>query len=191
MLQVRAMPCLLLMNKGLYKTVRFKKPNYVGDPINAVKIFNEKDEHQRALQLKTWASQAISEKFGFQETQLEYRQSTRIPAKDKLHSALENVKIRNPIVPIIFNVTASLENDVGKIKPLMLEQIVKPVRWRETISFAINNGVNTLVEIGPGNVLTNLAKRIDPSLKLISLFEADQIYEFANYIESTNQDAVS
>src|SRR3954469_21150115 len=43
MLQVRAMPCLLLMNKGLYKTVKFKKPSYIGDPINAVKIFNEKE----------------------------------------------------------------------------------------------------------------------------------------------------
>lgn len=43
MLQVRAMPCLLLMNKGLYKTIKFKNPNYIGDPINAVKIFNEKE----------------------------------------------------------------------------------------------------------------------------------------------------
>lgn len=43
MLQVRAMPCLLLMNKGLYKTKKFKTPGYVGDPINAVKIFNEKE----------------------------------------------------------------------------------------------------------------------------------------------------
>ena len=37
------MPCLLLMNKGLYKTVRFKNPDYVGDPINAIKIYNEKE----------------------------------------------------------------------------------------------------------------------------------------------------
>ena len=37
------MPCLLLMNKGLYKTVKFKNPDYVGDPINAIKIYNEKE----------------------------------------------------------------------------------------------------------------------------------------------------
>jgi imidazole glycerol-phosphate synthase subunit HisF len=37
------MPCLLLMNKGLYKTVKYKDPNYVGDPINAIKIYNEKE----------------------------------------------------------------------------------------------------------------------------------------------------
>jgi len=43
MLQPRIIPCLLLKNQGLVKTVRFKKPKYVGDPINAVKIFNEKE----------------------------------------------------------------------------------------------------------------------------------------------------
>ena len=43
MLKTRVMPCLLLMNKGLYKTVKFKNPDYVGDPINAIKIYNEKE----------------------------------------------------------------------------------------------------------------------------------------------------
>ena len=43
MLKIRVMPCLLLMNKGLYKTVKFKNPDYVGDPINAIKIYNEKE----------------------------------------------------------------------------------------------------------------------------------------------------
>lgn len=43
MLEKRVMPCLLLMGDGLYKTVQFKKPGYVGDPINAIKIFNDKE----------------------------------------------------------------------------------------------------------------------------------------------------
>jgi len=43
MLETRIMPCLLLMDDGLYKTVQFKKPGYVGDPINAIKIFNDKE----------------------------------------------------------------------------------------------------------------------------------------------------
>ena len=43
MLRSRVIPCLLLQNKGLIKTVKFKNPKYVGDPINAVKIFNEKE----------------------------------------------------------------------------------------------------------------------------------------------------
>ena len=43
MLRSRIIPCLLIHNKGLVKTVQFKNPKYVGDPINAVKIFNEKE----------------------------------------------------------------------------------------------------------------------------------------------------
>ena len=43
MLRSRIIPCLLVHNKGLVKTVKFKNPKYVGDPINAVKIFNEKE----------------------------------------------------------------------------------------------------------------------------------------------------
>jgi cyclase len=43
MLRTRVIPCLLLKNKGLVKTIRFKDPTYVGDPINAIKIFNEKE----------------------------------------------------------------------------------------------------------------------------------------------------
>ena len=43
MLRSRIIPCLLIHNKGLVKTVKFKEPKYVGDPINAVKIFNEKE----------------------------------------------------------------------------------------------------------------------------------------------------
>src|SRR5688500_3015606 len=43
MLKTRVMPCLLFYNKGLYKTVKLKNPSYVGDPINAIKIFNENE----------------------------------------------------------------------------------------------------------------------------------------------------
>jgi imidazole glycerol-phosphate synthase subunit HisF len=49
MLQTRVIPCLLLRNGGLVKTVKFKEPRYVGDPINAVKIFNDKEVHELVL----------------------------------------------------------------------------------------------------------------------------------------------
>lgn len=49
MLKTRVMPCLLLRNRGLVKTVRFKNPNYVGDPINTIRIFNEKEVDELIL----------------------------------------------------------------------------------------------------------------------------------------------
>lgn len=49
MKRIRIIPVLLLINEGLYKTIKFKKPNYIGDPINAVKIFNEKEADELVL----------------------------------------------------------------------------------------------------------------------------------------------
>ena len=49
MLKTRVMPCLLLRNRGLVKTVKFKNPAYVGDPINTIRIFNEKEVDELIL----------------------------------------------------------------------------------------------------------------------------------------------
>lgn len=49
MLKTRVMPCLLYYNRGLYKTIKFKNPNYIGDPINAIKIYNEKEVDELIL----------------------------------------------------------------------------------------------------------------------------------------------
>ncbi|MCH8332207.1 MAG: imidazole glycerol phosphate synthase subunit HisF, partial [Bacteroidetes bacterium] len=46
MLKTRVIPCLLLKGEGLVKTIKFKNPTYVGDPINAVRLFNEMDAHE-------------------------------------------------------------------------------------------------------------------------------------------------
>ena len=56
--RIRVIPVLLLKNGGLYKTVRFSEPKYVGDPINAVRIFNEKEVDELVL-LDIWASRSI------------------------------------------------------------------------------------------------------------------------------------
>ena len=58
MLRSRVIPCLLLHNKGLVKTVNFKNPKYVGDPINAVKIFNEKEVDELFIDIDASASEA-------------------------------------------------------------------------------------------------------------------------------------
>ena len=55
MLRPRIIPCLLVHDSGLVKTVNFKSPKYVGDPINAVKIFNEKEADElRKIYLEEW-----------------------------------------------------------------------------------------------------------------------------------------
>ena len=77
-----------------------------------------------------------------------------------------DTEFRDPFVEIISNVTASPTNNSQDIKNLLIEQIEKPVRWRESINKMISSGVNNFIEIGPGKVLSGLIKRIDRNMKL-------------------------
>ena len=70
---------------------------------------------------------------------------------------------------IISNVTGKQTNEIFEIKDLLIKQIESRVRWRESIKFMIKNDINSFVEIGPGKVLSGLAKRIDKGLKICAL----------------------
>ena len=87
-------------------------------------------------------------------------------ATDEMKSKILNVNIKNPTVDIISNVTALPQNNAKKIKNLLIEQIERPVRWRESVNNMIGNGVNKFLEVGPGKVLSGLIKRIDRNVKL-------------------------
>ena len=87
-------------------------------------------------------------------------------ATDEMKSKILNINIKNPTVDIISNVTALPQNNAQTIKNLLIEQIEKPVRWRESVNNMIGNGVNKFLEVGPGKVLSGLIKRIDRNVKL-------------------------
>ncbi len=90
------------------------------------------------------------------------------PAAERLAQDLEAVTFRVPEIPVIHNLTARPESDPGKIKALMIQQIYAPVRWVESIQYAVEQGVDTTVEIGPGRVLSGLNKRIHKGLNLLA-----------------------
>ncbi len=77
-----------------------------------------------------------------------------------------NTNFTDPFVGVISNVTAKPQNKFNEIKKLLIDQIEKPVRWRESIINMINFGVNEFIEIGPGRVLSGLVKRIDRNVKI-------------------------
>ncbi len=87
-------------------------------------------------------------------------------ATDEMKSKILNANIKNPTVDIISNVTALPQNNAKTIKNLLIEQIEKPVRWRESVNNMIGHGVNKFLEVGPGKVLSGLIKRIDRNVKL-------------------------
>ena len=91
------------------------------------------------------------------------------PASEIMNKTIRDTKFSIPNNEIISNVTAKPSKDPEKIKDLLIEQIEKPVRWRESIINIINLGNQKFIEIGPGKVLSGLVKRIDRNVKLIQV----------------------
>jgi [acyl-carrier-protein] S-malonyltransferase len=91
------------------------------------------------------------------------------PAAEAMEEALERVTIAPPAVPVIANVTAMPVGDPTTIRLLLVQQVTGLVRWRETIASLPDLGVETVVEIGAGKVLSAMNKRIAPELKSVSV----------------------
>ena len=91
------------------------------------------------------------------------------PATEIMRKEISNIDFSIPTNNIVSNVTAEPSKDPEKIKNLLIDQIEKPVRWRESVINMINAGSQKFVEIGPGKVLSGLVKRIDRNVKLIQV----------------------
>lgn len=91
------------------------------------------------------------------------------PAAEAMAEALEKVEIKAPTVPLVANVTASRVTDPSEIRGLLVEQVTHMVRWRESVEYLRDQGVDTLVELGPGKVLSGLTRRIDRELRTSSV----------------------
>ena len=92
-----------------------------------------------------------------------------------MNKELNNIEFLAPSNMIVSNVTAEPTKEPKKIKSLLVDQIEKPVRWRESIKNMISLGNNTFIEIGPGKVLSGLVKRIDRNVKLIQVNNIDDL----------------
>jgi [acyl-carrier-protein] S-malonyltransferase len=83
------------------------------------------------------------------------------PAFVGLKESLENLDINTPSCPIYSNFTAEPTSDVDEIRSNLLDQLMNPVRWTQTLQNMIANGATAFVEVGPGKVLQGLVKRTD------------------------------
>ena len=91
------------------------------------------------------------------------------PAADEMRAALDRVTLVRPLVPVIANVTAAPVENPTDIADLLVEQVTAMVRWRESVLAMRDAGVDTLIELGAGKVLSGLAKRIDRDLTAMSV----------------------
>jgi [acyl-carrier-protein] S-malonyltransferase len=88
------------------------------------------------------------------------------PVRARLEPVLRGMAWRPLARPVVTNVEAKPNADVAKVVPLLVEQVTSPVRWIECVEELARQGVTRLVEVGPGKVLSGLAKRIDKSLEV-------------------------
>ena len=96
-------------------------------------------------------------------------------ATEIMKNEIINTEFKIPKNEIISNVTAKQTKDPDEIKDLLVKQIEKPVRWRESVINMINSNVDKFIEIGPGKVLSGLVKRIDRNIKLVQVNDIEDL----------------
>jgi [acyl-carrier-protein] S-malonyltransferase len=104
-------------------------------------------------------------------------------AADRLRPALEKVKFAEPAAPFMSTVTARIEN-AKRMAPLLVEQLTAPVRFTQSAQALLREGVQTWVEVGPGNVLSGLIKRIDRNAQTISVSTPESIEKLEETLAS-------
>ncbi len=83
------------------------------------------------------------------------------PAREELAAAIEHTKFSKPNCPIYQNVTANAVSDQASIKANLISQLTAPVRWTQSVQQMIADGATLFTEVGPGNVLQGLVKKIN------------------------------
>ena len=104
-------------------------------------------------------------------------------AAEKLRPRLESVTFNEYTTPYLTNVTGKVVADTSQIKNLLITQVKSPVLWENNVLEMIELGVDTFIEIGPGNTLAGLIKKIDRKKKVISVNSIDGLEELKTHME--------
>jgi [acyl-carrier-protein] S-malonyltransferase len=88
------------------------------------------------------------------------------PAADELQAAINETKFKKPICPIYQNVNAYPQTDPEAIKENLIAQLTAPVRWTQTVKNMITDGATEFIELGPGDVLKGLIKKLNPDVEV-------------------------
>jgi [acyl-carrier-protein] S-malonyltransferase len=101
--------------------------------------------------------------------------SLMAPAREALSPVLSAIPFSDPAWPVVANVDARPSSSAAGARAKLMAQVDSPVRWRETLLFLQESGVDTIVEVGPGTVLSGLAKRISKDWKLLNVENAESL----------------
>ena len=96
-------------------------------------------------------------------------------AIDGLSQIIATLHFHNPLIPIVANTSAQPMINAEQVKSELLNQLSNGVQWQHSIEYMINDGVATFIEIGPGEVLTGLVRRINRDVKTVNIGDVDAI----------------
>jgi malonyl CoA-acyl carrier protein transacylase len=99
-------------------------------------------------------------------------------AADEFAAFIASFTFQSPRCPVIANVTAQAENDPVKIKELLIKQLFSPVRWADSMKLLVSLDYGTCIELGPGSVLRNLAKKCQDQLNVLPCGTVENLYSF-------------
>jgi len=103
------------------------------------------------------------------------------PANEKFQSSLNEVTVNDAKIPVYANVTANAVTDKDEIKQLLIEQLYSPVRFEDSIRHMMEAGVDALVEVGTGNVLCGLVKKIDRKMTTFAVQDEASLQAFLEW----------
>jgi len=92
-----------------------------------------------------------------------------VEASNRLAELLNTINIKDPEVPIVNNADAVILTTADRIKASLIKQLNSPLLWEDSVRNMVQTGVDTIIEVGPGKVLTGLIKRIEPSVRLFNV----------------------
>ena len=96
-------------------------------------------------------------------------------AGKKLGEFLQNVKISDPAIPYVANVTAQYVTSAAQVKPLLERQVSCSVRWQQSVEAMLADGVDRFVEIGPGKTLSGFIKKINRDVTILNIEKLDDL----------------
>lgn len=100
------------------------------------------------------------------------------PAAEAVKAALAESELYEPDVPVYTNVSARPQTAASELRRMLIEQVTGRVLWSATISNMVNDGIRDFVELGPGNVLAGLIRRIDPDVTVFSVGDVASLTAF-------------
>lgn len=134
-----------------------------------------------------WASDLASKRGARKVIQLRvsgaFHSELMRPAMEGMTRALEDVHLKHPAVPVVANCTGEILTTSDQVRNELLQQLCNCVQWQRTMECMIGSGISTFLEIGPGQVLSGLARRMNSNIMVKSIGDMDAIQSLKDSLD--------